>query len=706
MDPTMDRTGKRTVPRSPRSPRWLVLTVSAAALAALSGDLSRAGVSASRTYTTTADFDRGTLFNVNHDAPNGNQLQLNARATTFPVMWIANAGEDTVSKIDTNTGKELARYRTWFGPEGQPGHLSHLGNAYAGAAPSRTAVDSNGDMYVANRHFDGRPAEVLKILSEGGIDRNGNGTIDTSEDTNGNGVIDPGEILPMGDTNGNGAIDLSEIRDERIEWVSPPVGPPNGLGRSLAIDNAGDLWVGLYTTQVYFKLSSADGGILAGPIDVTPNTPYGAIVDADGNLWGASLGSTLLKLNTSTQNVTVYNHSDQGADYGIAIGNGKVYQASLSGHSFIEFDPVTESFSTPAATQFSSLGIAVDSKGDIFTGPASGGITKFRPDGSVIWSSVAQPGTGEVRGVIIDSNDDVWLIHRTSNNISKYRGTDGGALGVFPVGDQPYTYTDATGVTGFGTRRTGRWSVVQDSGSPGTQWGRVRWNQEPQGVVPPGASITAVARAADTEAGLSAQGFVDVQNGVPFAAAGRFLELRITLSAPPGDAPGPVLSDVTIGPARGGGGELDLDAKVKVRQLWPPDHRMRRVHLEVTGTKGAAVDVQVFSNEDDDDPSPTDLFDLWAVIGSNYSPDADQIRPVRLRLRAERDCWRSGRIYLIVVRAESKSGATGLAATSVTVPRDRLRFWTTRSNAESQAAVRYALSHDGQPPPGYSRIGE
>jgi hypothetical protein len=65
-----------------------------------------------KTYTTDADFDLGVLFNVNHDAPNSNQLQLNTELTTFPVMWIANAAEDTVSKIDTNTGKELARYRT------------------------------------------------------------------------------------------------------------------------------------------------------------------------------------------------------------------------------------------------------------------------------------------------------------------------------------------------------------------------------------------------------------------------------------------------------------------------------------------------------------------------------------------------------------------------------------------------------------------
>jgi hypothetical protein len=51
--------------------------------------------------------------------------------STFPFAWIANSGEGTVSKIDTQTGVEVARYRT--GPNG------------AADSPSRTAVDADGD---------------------------------------------------------------------------------------------------------------------------------------------------------------------------------------------------------------------------------------------------------------------------------------------------------------------------------------------------------------------------------------------------------------------------------------------------------------------------------------------------------------------------------------------------------------------------------
>ena len=134
---------------------------------------------AGKTYTLNADFDQGTSLNVNHLSPD--QLQLNVVTSTFPFLWVANGGEDTVSKIDTKNNKEVARYRTWFGPGGQPGYYNHLGDPWSGPAPSRTAVDKDGNAYVLNRHFEGRPAVLLKILASGGIDRNGNGVIDLDE---------------------------------------------------------------------------------------------------------------------------------------------------------------------------------------------------------------------------------------------------------------------------------------------------------------------------------------------------------------------------------------------------------------------------------------------------------------------------------------------------------------------------------------------
>lgn len=499
------------------------------------------------TYTTDADFALGTLFNLNFtNVPN--QLQINTGALkTFPIMWIANAGEDSVSKFDTSTGRELARYRTWFGPAGQPGYFNHLNQAWTGAAPSRTAVDRDGNCYVANRHmYDGHPADVLKILATGGIDRNGNHVTDTSVDLDNSGFIDPAEILPMGDANGNGIIDPSEIGDERVAWAVS-VGPADGKGRSLAIDGDGNIWLGLYDTKVYYKLSPVDGSILAGPIDVSPNTPYGAQVDGNGILWGASLDGTLLKLDTRAPYAhTVYNHGF-GSDYGIAVGNNRVYQANYSGNTYTEFDPLTETFTSPATSRFDAYGIAVDSNGDIFVAKASGGgVVKFRPNGTEIWTAPGQAGTGDGRGCVVDSNNDVWLVHLDTHKISKYRGSDGAPLGVFATGNSPYTYTDATGIGRFNTTApSGTWTVTRDGGGAGTTWGQISWN----GNTPLGTAIKVEARAADVEIELGGRNYTEVANGVSFCdlgIAGQFIEVRATLSRPLDGTESPVLYDITV----------------------------------------------------------------------------------------------------------------------------------------------------------------
>lgn len=528
--------------------------------------LAATAQAASKTYTLDADFALGALDGVNYDAPNSNQLQLNTIGTTFPVLWIANAGEDTLSKIDTNANKEIARYRTWFGPAGQPGYVNHLGNAYAGAAPSRTAVDIQGNAYVLNRHFDGRPASLLKILTEGGIDRNGNGVIDTSVDLNNNGVIEPGEMLPMADTNGNGIIDPSEIQDERIAWVlRAPDGiaaplRPGALGRSLCIGTDGNLWVGLYNDGTYYKVRASDGGTISGPHAIGV-TPYGCLVDQAGSLWSANLGNQLGKLNTGTL-ATSGPFGFSGSSYGIAIGNGKVYLATYSGASgkpYVEFDPTTNTFSTPAAINFGALGVAVDGSGNIIAGKyTAGGVAKFAPNGAVLWDKPGQPGTGEVRGVAVDANNDVWLIHRTTANLSKYRGTDGEPLGVFPIGDQPYTYSDAAGFAARNnTNSTGTWTVVYDGAAAGTAWGKINWND----LVPAGSSVIVQARTADSEAGLPLVSYQPVSKNVEFTAAGRYIQVQARLSAnQAGDSP--ILYDLTVASKPAAICDIDLDGDV------------------------------------------------------------------------------------------------------------------------------------------------
>jgi hypothetical protein len=500
----------------------------------------------SRTYTTQEDFRNGLVFNTNPDT--SGEVRLNATMSTFNNMWIANAGEDTLSRIDTKMNREIGRYRTWFGPK--PDHGS-----WDGVAPSRTCVDSEGNCYVANRQFDStKSASVMKVLANSWIDRNGNGVIDTAFDINGNGTIDDDEILPMIDLDGDKVVDPNEIQDERIAWIVE-VGPKNGLGRSLAIDPDGNIWLGLYNAQCYYKISPSDGHVLSGPIDVSPHQPYGALVDSSGTLWGESLYSnSLLKLDTrSNTKLGIYSHASYGSGYSIALGNGRVYIASYDVFGYLEFDPLTDVFTSHGSGQ--TMGIATDSQGNIYIGPgqpgAPGGarLAKYRPDGTLIWTVGKQSGTGEIRGISVDSEDNVWLIHRDSNNISKHRGSDGAPLGVFPIGAQPYTYSDATGISRFtNTSPSGTWSVVQDSGTDQTPWGKLSWNTEAEGSVPGSSSIVVEARASDTQSSLVSQPYIRFSNGIENGGLrGRFIQVRVSLLAG-SDGNRPILSDLSVEP--------------------------------------------------------------------------------------------------------------------------------------------------------------
>jgi streptogramin lyase len=231
----------------------------------------------------------------------------------------------------------------------------------------------------------------------------------------------------MTDLNNNNRIDPNEIVDERVAWAVS-IGQSDGLGRSLAIDLEGNIWLGLYNDYEYYKLSPVDGSILGGPYYVG-SSPYGALVDRYGYLWGSTLSGTLLKLNT--HNTTDYHNYYVPSTYGIALGydslgNTLVYPGGNS--PYVIFNSSTGSYSYPPNQLFYSLGIATDSKGNICTGSSSdGSMAKFAPDGTVLWYVPGQVYS-EVRGVAVDSEDNVWAIHRDMSKLCKYNGTTGAAM--------------------------------------------------------------------------------------------------------------------------------------------------------------------------------------------------------------------------------------------------------------------------------------
>ena len=62
-------------------------------------------------YTTNADFDNGTLVNINHDDVQ-DQLQLDNSSKPFSFIWVACSGTGTVVRVDTLSVAILGEYRT------------------------------------------------------------------------------------------------------------------------------------------------------------------------------------------------------------------------------------------------------------------------------------------------------------------------------------------------------------------------------------------------------------------------------------------------------------------------------------------------------------------------------------------------------------------------------------------------------------------
>jgi streptogramin lyase len=553
-----------------------------------------------KTWTLDADFQEGTLINVNHDAPNNDQLQLDETTTPFPFVYIACSSRGTLVRIDVNTCAVLAEYNT--APSGM------------GTNPSRTTVDQFGNVWVANRNEfspspPGGPAKgsVTRIgLVLGGtrVDQNGNPdasgqylappfTYNTCTDRHGATVNDPPDGLIktsfglndiLGWSNAGGADThggVSTAEDECITVYTRVVGTGT---RHLSVDFNNDLWVGGLNNAAFEKLDGVSGAVIAGTQFNLGCGGYGGLIDFNGVIWSAR--APLLRyepdppIPSVPPGMGVCTNLVPGA-YGTGLdpNTGNVWVSELGGSNRVhEIDPVFNvvlntypqgaSIGNPPA--FGCQGVVVDGNSHVWVAEIFGGrIAHYAPDPNI-------PGThffvGNVTGlagttgVAVDSNGMIWA---SEINSSSTRGAaridptagpigNGGlpigaiscTVGLNAVGQPnagPYNYSDMTGFVLLSAIGQGTWTVVYDTGNPGTTGCTIDWNNEPQGAEPPGTSITVEARAADAIPDLPLELYVPVANGgTPAGVAGQYWEIRATLARDPGVTDTPVLSDLSI----------------------------------------------------------------------------------------------------------------------------------------------------------------
>jgi len=500
-----------------------------------------------KTWTLDGEFDTGVLDSVNHDAPNNHQLQLNTSSSTEPYIWIANYAQDTVTKMDTRTGKQVAKYhsvlvRNWDGSV--PAVAAPGGGCNS---PSRTAVDGSGNAFAVNRAVCSNSASVTKYAGSlsACVDRNGNGAIETSSDVNGNGLIE---------------LNATEFKGQADECIlyTKNFAAPGDLGRGAAVDADQNLWVTGFSSSKLWKINGETGALMQ-VIDPRvqtslPSYIYGIAIGPNGFIYTSDIQNRyLMKINPNAPvgSQVVRTLLSPTPTYGIAVDkNGVVWLGnwSNSGGNIVRADFTAGTVTMHGAGQGScgglTRGVAVDQNGDVWTSCFSTNrLLKFNSAGVLLGNWAV--GAGPV-GAAVDGDRKIWTVNQSGDTATRFDPATNTTQS-FPTGGSPYSYSDMTGFQQRNfTQRQGDWTAVHDSGIEDAIWGAVLWNREPQGRVPAGTSITVEARTANTQADLANTAWVTVANGAaPGLADGRFIEVRTTLRIQTGTV-SPVLSDVTV----------------------------------------------------------------------------------------------------------------------------------------------------------------
>jgi hypothetical protein len=143
---------------------------------------------------------------------------------------------------------------------------------------------------------------------------------------------------------------------------------------------------------------------------------------------------------------------------------------------------------------------------------------------------------------------------------------------------------------------------------------------------------------------------------------------------------------------------LSVTSSVATNSLWPPNHDMVNVGFAASASTACdahpTIGVTVYSTESD----------TGQPSNSNFSPDAMNIAPGTLELRAERDPGDNGRVYLIVSKGSDHFGDSGYGCTAVTVPKDQSAASIAAVTAMANAAVA-ACQANGAAPAGYVQVG-
>jgi hypothetical protein len=485
------------------------------------------------------------------------RITLNSQDIQLNYAWIANWRMGTVSKFDTRNFlpdggiHEVGRYISVFPRDGlgNPNHSS----AASVYDPSRTAIDINGDMWVAN--FASHANQYFSVTKVAGslfncVDRNGNGKIDTSFDDPANsapgavyGVIDPNEYLNAANPNDPLQYDECVLFTQELGAINPNGAFGEG---SISISagpegGPGDVWVGTWIDKKVWRLDpftgvpkTVSGGGLFIPVAIEP---YGSAIDRKNRLWVVDrVRSNLALIDTNTQTLLSGKLSPPSGfqptgGYGVAIDSAqRVWIAGWSSGPYAaRYTPGSPdpTMGTWTSFNFASLqspggttitrprGVTVDDSldggpgtvwmtSDSRGGPGAGsaamlwgfngddGTVRAFPNAGVPTSLVDATSTFSKTsiGVGLDEDRNLW-VNNSSGNVMRIDRNTGGVITSANQAGALYTYSDFTGyqLRHF-TVSQGFFRQTVAGCSRYAQWDTVTWDA----VKPPGSNVTLYVR--------------------------------------------------------------------------------------------------------------------------------------------------------------------------------------------------------------------
>jgi hypothetical protein len=348
----------------------------------------------------------------------------------FSYIWIGNSPEGTVSKVDTETGVELGRYRTSAGLD----------------SPSRTSVNQFGDVAVGNRGPNGSITKIAARL-EDCVESNGVAGIQTS--------AGPGDILAWG-------------QDECVLWNAPmPVndyarGPrgvaweggeidPQTCTNTVPNPRLWISWRGDGNTIEIRRLDGATGAIL----DTTSalgggGRTYGGAVNGEGDFWIATRGGVdnLIHVDSVTLVTTVFD-VPSGDNYGMAVdadGDPWVVGYNDGANHIYRLDVATGTF-VDVGSGGRYRGVQADREGRVWiagNAPCRLALADAATD-TLVDDAIAVPGCVTPVGISIDWQGFVWMVDQGASKAFKIDPTTHAVVLTVEGLDHPYTYSDMTG---------------------------------------------------------------------------------------------------------------------------------------------------------------------------------------------------------------------------------------------------------------------